>query len=224
MSSINGQSGEFHIDATVQSQYAASPRIRALVDAFWASLDPGADLKLIYDRMVNPETAEGFGLDVWGRIVAQGREYMALADDLKYFGFEAGVANDRLGTFGEAPFYAPVDGLVRLNDGAYRTYIFIKAMINIMSSTLYELNLMLSTLFPDADLEIQHTGTMVLRLLIRSRISTADKTALLSLPWLPAGVGLDIYQVVTPTFGFNGSLLHPFNNGTFATFAPVSQN
>ena len=73
-------------------------------------------------------------------------------------------------------------------------------------------------LFPDADIQILHTGTMVLRVLVLSPLSESDKAALDNLSWIPAGVGLEMYQVVTPTFGFAGTGLKNFNNGTFATY------
>ena len=211
---------EFHIDATIQSQYAASPHLTALVEAFWQALKPDADIKSIYDNMVNLDTAAGFGLDVWGRIVAIGREYVALSEDNKYLGFKpsAGITNDRLNSFNNAPFYRKIDGKITLNDKAYRTYILIKAMINIGDGTLASINQMLAYMFPDIDICCVHADTMTLRLVVKGKISAADKTALLNLQWLPAGVGLEFYQVITPTFGFNGSGLQPFNCGTFATY------
>jgi hypothetical protein len=56
---------------------------------------------------------------------------------------------------------------------------------------------------------------MVLRLLIQDYIDQADLDALLNLPWLPAGVGLEVYQVITPTWGLEGSGLETLDNGTF---------
>lgn len=214
----------FYIDATVQSQYAASPHIRALVDSFWKAINPEADINEIYKNMVDPDTAVGFGLDVWGRIVAIGREYIALGENTKYLGFNppTDVTNPRLDSLNNAPFYRPVNGKVRLADTAYRTYIFIKALINISDGTLARINKMLVFMFPNTKICCIHVDTMVLRLVIQTRISAADKTALLQLPWLPAGVGLELYQVVTPTFGFNGSGLMPFNQGTFATYKVTS--
>lgn len=210
----------FYINATVQSQYAASPHIRALVDSFWEAIDPGADIESIYQNMVNVDTAVGFGLDVWGRLVAIGREYVAADEENIYLGFNPpeGVPNDRIDTFGNAPFYKAINGKVRLSDNAYRTYILIKAMINIGDSTLSSINLMLKELLPNSDIFCIHVDTMVLRIVVRSKITEADKQALFNLPWLPAGVGLELYQVITPTFGFNGSALEPFNQGTFATY------
>lgn len=212
-------SDDFHIDATVQSQYAASPHIRALVDAYWEALNPDADIDLIYKNMIDPDTAVGFGLDVWGRIVAIGREYLAADEENIYFGFNPNSSiNSRLDTFDNAPFFKKIDGKVRLADPAYRTYIFIKAMINIGDCSLASINRMLKLMFPNAEIYCLHVDTMVLRLVIRSELAAADKQALLNLPWLPAGVGLEMYQIITPTFGFNGSGLNPFNQGTFPTY------
>lgn len=213
----------FYIDATVQSQYAASSHMRLLVDSFWKSLNPEADIKSIYDNMVNLDTAVGFGLDVWGRIVAIGREYVAIDENTKYLGFapSPGINNPRLDTFNQAPFYKQIDGKVRLTDNAYRVYILLKALINISDGTLASINDMLKTMFPETQIMCIHVDTMTLRLVIQDYMSESDKTALLNLPWLPAGVGLQMYQVVTPTFGFNGSGLHPFNCGTFAAYGII---
>ena len=208
------------IAETVQSQYATSKRMRAVIDAFWQAINPKNDIDLLYKKLVNPRTAEGYGLDVWGRIVAIGRSYLAVDDGTPYFGFDPpeGVKNERLNTFGNAPFYKQIYGKVRLADPMFRTYVFLKALINIGDSSLASLNQAVKLLFPDADIQILHTGTMVLRVLILSPLSESDKAALDNLPWLPAGVGLEMYQVITPTFGFAGTGLQNFNNGTFATY------
>ena len=208
------------IAETVQSQYATSKRMRAVIDAFWNAINPKSDIDLLYRKLVNPRSAEGYGLDVWGRIVAIGRSYLAVDDGTPYFGFDPpeGVKNERLNTFGNAPFYKQIYGKVRLADPMFRTYVFLKALINIGDSSLASLNQAVKLLFPDADIQILHTGTMVLRVLILSPLSESDKAALDNLPWLPAGVGLEMYQVITPTFGFAGTGLQNFTNGTFATY------
>ena len=208
------------IAETVQSQYATSKRMRAVIDAFWQAINPKNDIDLLYKKLVNPRSAEGYGLDVWGRIVAIGRSYLAVDDDTPYFGFDPpeGVKNERLNSFGNAPFYKTIYGKVRLADPMFRTYVFLKALINIGDSSLASLNQAVKLLFPDADIQILHTGTMVLRVLILSPLSESDKASLDNLPWLPAGVGLEMYQVITPTFGFAGTGLQNFTNGTFATY------
>lgn len=209
----------FDIGLTIQSQYSASPHIVALVNGFWSCLDPSADIELIFNKMINPITAEGFGLDVWGRIVAIGREYTSKDTILPYWGYKAplGTDNPRMRNFNNAPFYKEVTGKVKLNDQAYRTYIFLKAMINIGNGSLSSLNRMISVLFPSVKIVLLHVDTMVLRIVIQSELAQSDLDALLNLPWLPAGVGLEIYQVITPTWGLEGSGLETLDNGTFTT-------
>lgn len=215
--SITGEINTFDSLVTVQSQYSASPHILNLVTSFWQNIDPKNDTQLIYDKMVNIETAQGYGLDVWGRILAMPRGYVNVDSDTKYLGFKTSITNTRLGTMNESPFYSDSHGRELLSDSAYRKYLMIKAGINIGNSTLASLNKMLFDLFPEVDIKILHVDTMVLRLVILGAMPESDKNALLNLPWLPAGVGLELYQVITPTFGFNGSGLYNFNNSTFAT-------
>ena len=207
----------FDIGLTIQSQYSASPHIVALVNGFWSCLDPSADIELIFNKMINPITAEGFGLDVWGRIVAIGREYATKDVSNPYWGYKTpqGIINPRMRNYNNAPFYKEITGKIKLSDDAYRTYIFLKAMINIGNGSLASLNRMIRVLFPSVNIALLHVDTMVLRLLILDQISRSDLDALLNLPWLPAGVGLEIYQVITPVWGLEGSGLETLDNGTF---------
>ena len=208
----------FDINETIQSQYAASPHITNLVNAFWNSLNPEADIELFYKKVFNPDTAEGMGLDVWGRIVAIGREYLTTDTTNPYWGYKLPeIADERVQNFGNAPYYKKINGTVRLTDTAYRLYIFLKAMINIGDGTLASLNKMIRYLFPNDTVYIIHTDTMVLRLVVESPISQADLDALLNLPWLPAGVNLEEYQIITPTWGLEGQDLAVLDEGNFAT-------
>lgn len=218
------QEPDFDIAATVQSQYADSPNLRAIIDAFWAAMNPDADLESLYNNMINVLTAQGFGLDVWGRIVAVGRSLLALDEESPYFGFQPvqGVTMGRVRGFNNAPFYAPATRTYRLEDEAYRAFVLIKAMVNISDSSLASINSIVQAMFPDEDIMVQHSGTMALRLTLRTTLTPAQKAALFALPWAPAGVMVDVYEVITPTFGFDGSRLHPFNNGTFSTYTPMS--
>jgi hypothetical protein len=56
------------ITDTIISQYGTSPRITALIDFFaaWFGLDP---FDLFFNDLWNIDTAVGYGLDVWGRIL-----------------------------------------------------------------------------------------------------------------------------------------------------------
>jgi hypothetical protein len=57
----------------IQSQYAASVRITALLQSAKDHILPDADITLFYDTIFNVETAQGYGLDVWGNIVGVSR-------------------------------------------------------------------------------------------------------------------------------------------------------
>lgn len=54
---------------TVISEYANSPTMLALIESFNAAVEANADIDNFYLWIWNIETAQGFGLDIWGRIV-----------------------------------------------------------------------------------------------------------------------------------------------------------
>ena len=209
----------FTIDLTIQSQYSDSPHITGVIHSYYDFVNPQKDIDLIYDKMINLYTAEGYGLDVWGRIVNIDREYVAIDDQYDYLGFDNRPYNmDRIETFNNAPFYKVVNGKVQLQDDAYRTYILIKAMLNISNVSLNSLNYIFKQLFGDVTLYVLHVETMILRLVVMGQFTEAQKGVIQNIDWLPAGVGLQFYHLITPTFGFKGSGLESFNNGTFATY------
>jgi hypothetical protein len=70
----------FDIAPTVISQYANSPTIQALLNDFSAWLDPAADLNALYDYVWNIDSAQGFGLDIWGRIVGLDGRVFPISD------------------------------------------------------------------------------------------------------------------------------------------------
>lgn len=210
---------DFNIDAVIQSQYGDSPHIKGVIRGYYDYISPQKDIELIYDKMINIYTAEGYGLDVWGRIVGISREYVAVDEQYNYLGFDNRPYNmDRIETFNNAPFYKIVNGKIKLEDNAYRTYILIKALINISNVSLNSLNYIFSQLFRDTDIKVLHSNTMTLRLLVIGAMSQAQIGAIKNIEWLPAGVGLQFYHIITPTFGFRGSGLETFNNGTFGTY------
>ena len=76
---------------------------------------------------------------------------------------------DRIETFGPTThhFYKEVvNGKIQLQDDAYRTYILIKALLNISNVSLNSLNYIFSKLFKDTDVKILHVNTMTLRFLV----------------------------------------------------------
>lgn len=100
---------------TVISQYANSPRLLQLIEDFAGYVDPTAKLDAFYDLVMNLDTAQGYGLDVWGRIVGVNRVLKVTNTD--YFGFaEAGDAQ----SFGDARFngYEDAFGFAEAGDAS----------------------------------------------------------------------------------------------------------
>lgn len=213
---------DFDILATIQSQYAASGRIVSLGELYWQMIDPTSDVSLMVAKMINPATAVGVGLDVWARIVAVTRQLAVKRLYQEHLGFRKLWTDSYVKPFNCAPFYNPdwYDSIT-LDDETLRNYVFVKALLNIGTSSLYDIN-MICGLLVTSGLKVIHSGTMALRLLATEEIAPDKLSAFLNLPWCPTGVGVDYYKVVGPTFGFNGSKLQPFNQGAFVTTRPIT--
>lgn len=207
---------------SVQSQYAASPIIRELVDRINAQVDPAVDIQLFYDKIFNIHTAEGWGLDNWGRILAIGRLLNVEPDD--FFGFNGSL----LQPFDQQVFYySGVTNNYRLEDAPYRQLLLYKAAANIAASDLATLNYLLNQVFGGRGAYILESGVMSIRYYFEF-ILTPYERALMRLDFIPprpAGVGYEwIEAPPRETFGFNGSGLQPFNQATFnrGPFYPVT--
>lgn len=200
---------------TVQSQYAASPRILALAAQYWQLLDPTPSADLMISKMIDPSTAEGYGLDVWGRIVGIKRALVPVGGDYLAFAPPANVTNPDGNSWDNAPFN-PVNASGYASDAIYRVYVYVKAMLNIGNGSLADLNRYFSLLFPDSGIKIIHSGTMIIRVLdFNARLTAADILALRTLDWVPLGVGWQLWQGEPDCFGFAGSELLPFDQAPF---------
>jgi len=200
---------------TIQSQYGASPHIIGIVEAAAKQLDPTGDIQTFYDKVFNPLTAEGVGLDIWGRIVGASR-YLDVENE-DFFGFYG----QQLNPFNQAPFYITGDtNVFRMNDTAFRTLIFLKAAANIGNATLPSIKEILSKLFDDPVL-VMNIGEMKVRIVFTFYL-TANQRALFreyGILNLGGGVGFEYYQIDPQgTFGFDGSGLQPFNQGIFQPY------
>lgn len=130
---------------TLISQYANSPVLTGLIDALGYSIDRHADFDNFYDLLWNISTAQGFALDIWGRIVGVGR---ALFMSEEFFGFsEAGDSSP----FGQGVFYRAEVATPNylMTDIAYRRVIMAKAALNITDGSIPAINAILMALFPD---------------------------------------------------------------------------
>lgn len=146
--------------STVVSQYSNSPTLVQLIANFNTYIDPSSNIDAFFQLVWNVDTAQGVGLDIWGRIVGVQR-VLQVASGV-YFGFAE--ADDNVETpFNQAPFYSgqPTTGNFALTDDAFRTLIFAKALANISDGSILSINQILLNLFPArGDCYVTDLGSM----------------------------------------------------------------
>src|ERR1700688_4087243 len=121
---------------TVLSQYANSPALMSLIESFNSAVDPSPNIDAFYDNVWNIQTAKGYGLQVWGRIVGVSN-VLEIPGGTPFFGFEeAGTVS--AAPFGQGAFYSGTQATQNytLSDDAFRCLILIKALANISQSNI----------------------------------------------------------------------------------------
>lgn len=220
-----------NVEQTIQSEFANSPTLTQLIANFNEYIDPRANILAFYNYVWNVDTAVGFGLDIWGRIVGVSR-VIPIPGTADTFGFANDDVPPDWQNFGNAvgstavggPFFAGQvsTGGFSLNDNAFRTLILTKALANISATTAPALNALIQNLFPGRGRAyVLDLGNMAMRYVFEFALSTIEYAILAYSGVLPhpAGVSVDILVINGNTFGFNeadgGGLVLPFNYGTF---------
>lgn len=191
-----------NVEETIISQYGTSATITQLVHNMDVYLDPREDFDNFYDFVFNVETAQGFGLDIWGRIVGVDRVLNVPAD----------TPNP-----GHYPF---TPGTFALDDDQYRTVILVKALANITNCTAEGLNQLLSNLFADRGrCYVLDLGSMTMQFTFEFFLEPFEYVIITQsgVAPRPAGVLANVRQVdPSQTFGFaEGIQFQPFDQGTF---------
>lgn len=205
---------------TVISQYANSGRLQTLLLQLEWEIDPYLDIETFYSKVFDPRTAVGWGLDCWGQIVGISRQ-LELQGTEDAFGFDG----SNLMPWGQGPFWSnQATTTYILADEAYRKLIFFKAAINITDGTLASLNKLMNIMFGSrGTVCVLHVGTMKIRFFFDFYLATYERALVCreDVPPKPAGVGFDVYEIPrAETFGFAGSDLQPWNQGTFQIRGP----
>ena len=138
----------FNWQDTVASQYANSPTLLSLINSFNSAVDPTEVIDDWFDNVWNIQTAQGYGLDVWGRIVGVNR-VVPIPSGTTYLGFE-GSGSASGNSLNQAPFYSGETTTTNysLSDDAFRQLIMAKAAANIWDGSIPGLNMILNLLFP----------------------------------------------------------------------------
>lgn len=137
----------FDIWRTIISQYANSPIITRLIENVFAYIDQTRNFSDFFDFIWNVDTAQGYGLDVWGRIVGVNRVLQVTVGN--WFGFDEALPGPY--TFGQGVYYSgqTLTDNYALSDEAYRQLILAKAAANITNGSIPAINRILMGLFPN---------------------------------------------------------------------------
>jgi hypothetical protein len=166
-----------NVEQTIISQYGNSATISQLIRNMDNYIDPRADIDNFYDVVWNVETAEGFGLDIWGRIV--------------------GLPTGRF------IYTSPV---TILDDTQFRTLILLKALSNISITTSPTFNQLLQNLFVGRGRAfVSDQGSMQMRYTFEFPLEPFE-IQIMAQPDIflrPAGVQVGILVITLPVFGFS---------------------
>jgi len=142
-----------YLGKTVMKEYSNSTCLLQLLDDFdqWVDLTQFSDefLSNVWDI----SQAQGFGLDIWGRILGQSRYLQVAQTPGNDFGFNI---NAQPGTqwqpWNQAPFYGgAAAGTVSfpLQDPYYRQLLLVKAAANIATCDCPSINALMRAMFGD---------------------------------------------------------------------------
>lgn len=192
--------------STIISQYANSPVLTEMILAFNAAVDPTENIDNFFDMMWNIYTAQGYGLDVWGKIVGVGRTLEIAVSPAAFFGFDegtnwlgfGGVTGSSGGTAGGIFFGggASITTGLTLSDADFRTLILAKAAGNISDGSILSLNNILLALFPNQGAYVFDLQNMTCQLVFPFALTLTQQAIIAQenvLP-IPAGVAFSIVQ------------------------------
>lgn len=205
------------VEKTIISQYGNSPTILQLITNMNTYIDPRADIDNFYNVVWNVDTAIGFGLDIWGRIVNISRS-LKIPLDQDYFGFQSG--SDDWEPFNQAPFYDRNNTSTQtylLGDDAYRQLILVKALANISSTNAPSINQLLQNMFMGRGrCYVNDLGNMQLRYTFEFMLTPLELAIMTQSGALPrpSGVSAIIFTTEMPVFGFAIDD-EPFNQAPF---------
>lgn len=183
---------------TIISQYANSPIIDGMIEAFNAAADQTENIDNLYDMIWNIDTAVGYGLDVWGRIVGISRT-LQIPGSVTYIGFEE--AGTSWTGFGQGGFYTGggISNNFVLSDSDFRRLILAKAAGNISGGSIPSVNSILLTLFPNRGSCYVADGlNMNLTYTFKFQLNPVDLAIVETSGVLPsaAGIAINVSQVV----------------------------
>lgn len=204
------------IDNTILRQYGNSPKLKNIIYSFNGAMDVTNIINDFYTSVMNLDTANSYGLDIWARIVDISR-YVKFDSIGDVFGFNG----QKLSTFNNGSFYSgeKVTTTLKLADDFFRTVIKSKAAVNISDSSIKDINRILGSIF-DSDVKpfVTDNLDMSMHYVFPFYLKDNEISLIKNSNILPRPSGVKLRGIITTpnqVFGFFGSNCQTFNNGTF---------
>lgn len=164
------------------SQYANSPIFVKLTNGINEQLSNAKTMEDWYRLVFNLRTAQGYGLDIWGKILNQGRRFSYLDSNDNvidvYLKGEQTV---------EGVHYTATE-----IEELYRTVLFFKAFSYVTNCSIKNLNDLLQFFFIDKMVYVYEIGVMEIEVVFRFFLKKLEKAIFTSeLFPKPTGVGLN---------------------------------
>lgn len=191
-----GSIPQYDIWRTIVSQYANSPVMTAMIQNYFDCFDQTKNMDDFFDLIWNVDTAQGYGLDVWGRIVAVNR-VLTIAAGPPYFGWDEGQDYQDFAPGGLGPFYSGqklTDNYILTDDG-FRVLILAKAFSNICDGSIKSINRLIRMLFAPIKGYVRDNLDMTFSYVFDSKLSPLQSAILTNSGVFPKPVGVS-YTVV----------------------------
>lgn len=188
-----GTEPKLNFEYTIISQYGNSPTLWQMIQNFQQYIDPTQSLDFFYDNIWNIDTAVGYGLDVWGRILGVTRLINIPGATLgPYWGFSQ--ASDAQ-PFDQAPFFNGSNTAnvqtVALPDSNYRQLLLAKALANISDGSIKGVNAILRFLFPGrGNCYVQDNLNMSLVYVFKFPLTVSEQAIIVQSGVLPRPCGV----------------------------------
>lgn len=182
--------------STVISEYANSETLTSVLGSFNDAMDQTRNFDELYDFYWNVITAQGVGLDHWGRVVGVTR-VLDIQSAGKYFGFEeaTSVSAD---PFNQSPFFSgeTINNNFELTDSGFRILIFAKALANISDGSIKNINQILLTLFPNrGNAYVVDSGVMAMSYVFNFALTPVEAAIVIQSGVLPQPTGVAVTYV-----------------------------
>lgn len=184
-----------NVEQTIISQYANSPTLLKLIHNMNEYIRPDADIDNFYNVIWNVKTAQGFGLNIWGRIV--------------------GLQNGRT---------ILTNPVTQLDDDDFRSLIFLKALSNISAATAPAQNqLLLNWQGAGMRAYVNDLGKMMMRYTFEYPLDPVDLVIITTsgIFLRPAGVGGFVLDTNLPVFGFKEGGTRAYTGFNQKPFVPT---